>query len=93
MPGIHPKKFRISNFGFAVLQLASSAGKPQSAWRCRGGPRREGRETWSAGALWRATWPRIAGRSRGLQRQRRGRRSRRTDLGANRTGPRPAESE
>ena len=44
-------------------------------------------------ALARARWPGIAGRSRGPERQRRGRRSRRADLGGSRTGPRPAESQ
>jgi hypothetical protein len=34
-------EFRISDFGFAAPKLASLAGNPQSAWRCRGGPRRE----------------------------------------------------
>jgi len=40
--------FRISDFGFGVPQPAYSAGKPQSAWRCRGGPRREGAFTGGA---------------------------------------------
>ena len=35
-------RFRISNFEFAVPQPASLAWNPQSAWRCCGGPRREG---------------------------------------------------
>ncbi len=42
-------------------------------------------------ALARARWPRIAGRSRGLERQRHGRRSRHADLGGYRTEPRPAK--
>jgi len=44
-------------------------------------------------ALARARLRRIADRSRGPQQQRQGRRSRRADLGGNRTGPRPAESQ
>jgi len=42
-------------------------------------------------ALARARWPRIAGRSRGSERQRRGRRSRRADLGSNGIEPGPAK--
>jgi len=83
---------RISNFEFRIFrpQTVSSNWNLQSAWRCCGGPRREGRETWSAGARQRARWPRIADRSRGLEQQRQGRRSRRADLGVDRTerGPR-----
>ena len=44
-------------------------------------------------ALARARWPRIAGRSRGPKQQRQGRRSRRADLGRNRTESGPAESQ
>jgi len=44
-------------------------------------------------ALARARWPRIAGRSRGPEQQRQGRRSRHADLGPSRTEPGLAESE
>ena len=42
-PSIH----LLSNFGFRICrpQSASSSRSPLSAWRCRVGPRREGRET------------------------------------------------
>ena len=55
-------EFRISNFEFRICrpQSASSPRSLQSAWRCCGGPRREGRETWSAGARLRAPDGRVS---------------------------------
>jgi len=84
------------NFGFRISDLPSPSLNPLSeppvgVALLRRASSRGMRDV----VIWRSLATgrlrRIAGRSRGPQRQRRGRRSRHADLGGNRTGPRPAE--